>query len=115
MRVTSSLWVAAHIRRCFAAGAFALVERKGADEAGAIFLRADRPDGMAHLFLPAPMSAYESGSAERKWEAYKGGAPVALKEAEETIARQMRMDPDGWVVVIEDRQGRSFLPEGLLV
>lgn len=115
MRVTSSLWVAAHVRRCFAAGAFAVVERKGAEEAGAIFVRVDMPGGSSKLFLPAPMAAYEQGSHERKWEACKGGETFPSAEAAQILARESRMDPDIWIIAIDDREGRCFLPEDLIV
>jgi hypothetical protein len=115
MRVTSSIWVSAHLRRCFASGAFALIERKGAEEAGAIYLRVDLPDGTSKLFCPAPQSAYESGNFERKWEAYKNGAVLGANEARDILARETRIDSDAWIVVIEDREGQSFLPKDLLV
>jgi hypothetical protein len=115
MRVTSSIWVAAHLRRCFAAGAFALIERKGAEEAGAIYLRADLPDGTSKLFFPAPQSVYEGGSFERKWEAYKNGALLSAAEARAALARETRIDSDAWIIVIEDREGQSFLPKDLLI
>ncbi|MES2907439.1 MAG: DUF1491 family protein [Pseudomonadota bacterium] len=115
MRVTSSLWVAAHIRSCFSAGAFALVEHKGADEAGAIFIRIDMPNNQAKFFLPAPQAAYERGSDQRMWEAYKDGAVVDMAEINQLVERERRIDPDSWVVVVEDREGRSFLGPDLLV
>lgn len=115
MRVTSSLWVAAHIRRCFAAGAFAVVERKGADEAGAIYIRVDMDKDSCKLFLPAPMSAYESGANERKFEAYKKSMIISTAEASEKLAHELKTDPDSWVIAIEDREGRVYLTPDLLV
>ena len=44
MRVTSTLFVAALVRRCYGQGATAVVVRHGADEAGAIFERFYRVD-----------------------------------------------------------------------
>ncbi len=115
MRVTSAIWVAAHIRRCFSAGSFALIERKGAEEAGAIFIRADLPDNTSRLFVPAMQTAYESGANERLWEAYKDGALLTADEIKAKLARELKLDPDIWIVVVEDREGRSFLPEELVV
>jgi hypothetical protein len=115
MRLKSSIWVSAHIRRCELAGSFALIERKGAEEAGAIIIRVDVPDKTSKLFMPAPQAVYESGSAERKWQAYKGGASLTADDARKAIASEVRMDPDVWVLGIEDVEGRSFLPEDLLV
>ena len=56
MRLTSAIWVSAYIRRCHLEGAFAVVRRRGAAEAGAIFVKLDRLDGTAALFAPAPQS-----------------------------------------------------------
>src|ERR1700686_4465287 len=59
MRLKSSIWVAAYVRRCHIEGAFAAVRRRGAEEAGAIFVKLNRLDGTADLFGPAPQSAFD--------------------------------------------------------
>ena len=56
MRLKSAIWVAAYVRRCNVEGAFAAVRRRGAEEAGAIFIKLNRLDGTAELFAPAPQS-----------------------------------------------------------
>jgi hypothetical protein len=45
MRLKSNIWVSAYVRRCDVEGAFAAVRRKGAEEAGAIFVKVNRLDG----------------------------------------------------------------------
>ena len=50
MRVTSDFYCSALLRRIFAAGGFAAVEKKGAAEAGAIFLKERRRDGTVTLY-----------------------------------------------------------------
>ena len=45
MRLKSGIWVAAYLRRCNVEGAFAAVRRRGAEEAGAIFVVVNRLDG----------------------------------------------------------------------
>ena len=45
MRLKSGIWVAAYLRRCNVEGAFAAVRRRGAEEAGAIFIKINRLDG----------------------------------------------------------------------
>jgi hypothetical protein len=47
MRLKSGIWVAAYIRRCHLEGAFAAIRRRGAEEAGAIFIKLNRLDGTA--------------------------------------------------------------------
>ena len=59
MRLKSGIWVAAYIRRCEAEGAFAAVRRRGAEEAGAIFIKLNRLDGTAEIYGPAPQTAFE--------------------------------------------------------
>lgn len=108
MRVVSSFWVGAHVRRCHAAGAYATVARKGATEAGAIFVVVDRLDGTADLYAPAPQALFDTDQPlDRQFEKVLEGASSA--EVRDRIAREVRFDPDLWVVEIEDRQGRAFL------
>ena len=62
MRLKSAIWVAAYMRRCHVEGAFAVLRRRGAEEAGAIFIKVDRLDGTADLYGPAPQTASLAGS-----------------------------------------------------
>ena len=108
MRVTSSLWVGAHVRRCFAEGAFAAVMRHGAEEAGAIFVVVDRLNGTADLYGPAPQAAFvEARPSERVFQRIAAEEPLAAVNAR--IEREARFDSDLWVIAVEDREGRSFL------
>jgi hypothetical protein len=109
MRLKSAIWVAAYVRRCNGEGAFAAVRRRGAEEAGAIFVKLNRLDGQAELFGPAPQSAFDEAHPSDR--AFTRLAKEAEPEAkvEERIARQIRFDPDAWVIEIEDRAGRHFL------
>lgn len=105
MRVTSSLWVGAFVRRCYGMGAVATVARRGAEEAGAIFIIVDRLAGVEDLYGPAPQSSFEEGRpSDRLFQKVIDG------ESHEKIAvrleRETRFDPDLWVVAIEDREGR---------
>lgn len=100
MRITSDLFISALTRRIFSAGGYAAIERKGAAEAGAIFIRQRRRDGRETLFGPAPQSYFDSeSSGERRFERrVSDGEPEACAEV---IAREMRFDPDLWLVEIE--------------
>ncbi len=111
MRLKSGIWVAAYLRRCQIEGAFAAVRRRGAEEAGAVFIIINRLDGTATLYGPAPQSAFDGAQpAERIFTALLGGnAPVQAPNVEARLAREMRFDPDIWIVEIEDRAGRHFL------
>ena len=110
MRLKSAIWVAAYVRRCHLEGAFAIVRRRGAEEAGAIFVKIDRLDGTAVLFGPAPQSAFdESRPNERRFTAYFGEKSVTEGEVEARLKRELEFDPDLWIVAVEDRAGRHFL------
>ena len=54
MRLTSGIFVSALLRRCNAASCFAVLRQRGAEAAGAIFIKADRLDGSCNLYGPAP-------------------------------------------------------------
>jgi hypothetical protein len=108
MRLKSAIFVSALLRRASVEGAFAVVARRGAEEAGAIFVKVVTPDGAA-LYGPAPQTAFdEAYPADRKFvELVPPGRPEA--EADARIARELKFDPDIFVVAIEDRAGRHFL------
>jgi hypothetical protein len=108
MRVTSGLWVAAFVRRCYGEGAPAVIMRRGAEEAGAIFVIVDRLDGRSDLYAPAPQAEFsEATSSDRLFQKVREGLDAeALRSA---IEREARFDPDVWFVAVEDRDGRSFL------
>ena len=106
-RLRSDFFVSAHLRRCAVAGIDAVLRRRGAPEAGAIFLKVDRLDGSADLYGPAPQSVLGDGPGERLFIALMRGAAPA--EIEARLAREGRFDPDYWLMEIDDREGRHFL------
>jgi len=109
MRLKSNIWVAAYLRRCQTSGVFGAVRRRGAEEAGAVFVKLALLDGTAMLYVPAPQTAYEdSRPAERVFVPFSP-APVPESQVEERLAREIRFDPDLWIVEIEDKAGRHFL------
>src|SRR5437660_1307572 len=103
MRLKSAIWVAAYIRRCHIEGAFACVRRRGAEEAGAIFVKVSRLDGTAELFGPAPQSVFEdTRPAERLFSRCLKDETVPEQKVEERLVRELRFDPDVWIVEVED-------------
>src|SRR3954471_5165143 len=112
MRLKSAIWVAAYVRRCHIEGAFAAVRRRGAEDAGAIFVKLNRLDGTAELFTPAPQTAFdEAHPSERAFARAFGPDPVPEEKIEERLKREIRFDPDTWIVEVEDRTGRHFLDQ----
>ncbi len=111
MRLKSAIWVSAYLRRCNIEGAFAVVRRHGADEAGAIFIKVSRLDGSAVLFGPASQTAFDEDQlADRLFTAVLGGeAPVPEADIETRLTKEIKFDPDLWILEVEDRGGRHFL------
>lgn len=109
MRIKSSIWVAAYLRRCQTQNIFGVVRRRGAEEAGAIFVKLALLDGNALLFTPAPQTAYEESRPTDRVFAQMTPAPVAEQAVEDRLTKEMRFDSDIWIVEIEDREGRHFL------
>ena len=109
-RLRSDFWVAAHLRRCAVEGVSAVLRRRGAAEAGAIFVKLDRLDGTASLYGPAPQSLLDEGGGGRLFTTLLEN--VTPLDIEERMLRETRFDPDFWFVEIEDREGRHFLELG---
>jgi hypothetical protein len=111
MRLKSSIWVGAYLRRCNGEGAFAAVRRRGAEEAGAVFIKISRLDGTASLYGPAPQTAFDDARPADRAFAVIAGDPQPVPEAdvESRLTKEIRFDPDVWIVEVEDRAGRNFL------
>ncbi|BCH26028.1 hypothetical protein MesoLjLc_59480 [Mesorhizobium sp. L-8-10] len=100
MRVTTDLWVSALLRRVFGDGGFGAVMRRGAAEAGAVFVVTRNRLGETSLLGPAPQTAYDSGRPhERQFAAILSDVDGDAIEAR--LAKEMRFDSDVWVVELE--------------
>ena len=108
LRLRSDFWVAALRRRAEAEGAYVSIARRGAAEAGAVFVVVDRLDGSFDLYGPAPQYVFtEERPAERLFVLIAG---AATEEAVSTrMESETRFDPDLWRIDIEDRSGRAFI------
>lgn len=114
MRLRSEFWVKAYIRRCAGEGASAVVARHGDDDAGAIFIKIDRLDGTCLLLGPAP-AGFTGVESDRRWVMSLSSESVTEADAESFLRREAEFDPDLWLVEVEDRQGRHFLEEGVII
>ncbi|HJR56061.1 MAG TPA: DUF1491 family protein [Rhizomicrobium sp.] len=107
-RLKAGIFVRALIRRAEVAGASAFIVRKGAEEAGAILLRLSRLDGTALVLNQVRM-----GDGKLAWaRPLSDWGPEA--RAAEWCDKQVKFDPDLWIVEIEDRQGRAFVDEEIV-
>src|SRR3954452_24839843 len=105
MRLKSSIWVAAYLRRCQTEGVFGAVSRRGAEEAGAVFVKVALLDGNAVLYVPAPQTVYDDSRPIERLFVPTTPAPVPEPSVQERLAKEIRFDPDVWIVEIEDRAG----------
>lgn len=104
MRLTTEFWVSALLRRAFAEGFFGAIEKRGAGEAGAVFvLRRDR-DGTTALYSPAPQSDYSGDMSARRFVCeMENVGPEAVRKR---LDSEARFDSDMWIVEIEADAGR---------
>ncbi|PSJ61355.1 DUF1491 family protein [Pseudaminobacter soli (ex Li et al. 2025)] len=103
MRVTTDLWVSALLRRVFSDGGFAAIVKRGAGEAGAVFVLCRNRLGEVWLFGPAPQTSYDSARPDDRYfsQLYAGDDAQAI---EARLEKEKRFDPDIWVVEIEAGQ-----------
>jgi hypothetical protein len=111
MRLKSAIWVSAYLRRCAVEGVQAVLRRRGAEEAGTIFIKIDRLDGTGDLYGPAPQTAFEDDVQDRLFAACMRNPAASSADIEAYLAREIRFDPDIWIVEVEDRAGRHFLDQ----
>ena len=107
MRLKSEIWVSAFLRRWQAEGCYGAVIRKGAAEAGAVYVIVNHLDGTLHLFGPAPGPGLDE-SGDRRW-AEEIPYPANQQAIDTLLARRTASDPDIWVIEIEDRSGTAGL------
>ncbi len=104
-RLRSDFWVSAYIRTREVAGISAMLRRRGAAEAGAIYVKVDCLNGHAALYGPAPQSLLDD-AGERRFHIMLEADPLAI---EDRMAREIKFDPDLWFIEVEDRSGSSGL------
>jgi hypothetical protein len=107
-RLKAGIFVRALIRRAEVAGAAAFVVRHGSDEAGAILIKIARLDGTCTILTQA-----RRGEGELVWVRPLGES-TGDAEAAAFFEKQIRYDPDLWIVEIEDRLGRVFVDEPIV-
>jgi hypothetical protein len=92
-------------------GVSAVLRRRGAAEAGAIFIKVDHLNGQATLYQPAPQS--EAAAAPRGVERLFARAHkepfIDSSKAEERLKREIAFDPDVWIVEVERGEDGAWL------
>jgi hypothetical protein len=106
-RLKSAFWVSAFLRRCEVAGKFGAVLNKGAEEAGTVYVVINHLDGTHDLLGPPPGPSIND-EGERLF-AKEFTNPVDWLTLREKLERKRKIDPDIWVVEVEDRTGLADL------
>lgn len=102
-RIKTEHWVHAHLRRCAIAAVPAMVVRHGDDERGMVLLKINTLGDGCKVLIQARNLEGRLG-----WMPALKGELVAEAEADTYIQRQIRNDPDLWVIEIEDPEGRRW-------
>ncbi len=94
-RIKAGIWVSMALRMGNADGRFGAVLRKGDADAGGVLvvLRHDKEISV--------LSQVRSGEGDLAWMRATGPAPVDQDAADAYIARQVKFDPDLWVIEFE--------------
>lgn len=109
-RLKTEIRISAHLRRARAAGSFATIARKGDPDAGAIAVKVYLGNQTAQLYVqsrdldgnPVWRDPFEGDDAARE------GTEARV---DRWLEKEAAIDPDLWVIEIEDAKGRAFLEE----
>jgi GMP synthase (glutamine-hydrolysing) len=101
-RLKAGIIVQAAIRQAGMRGIPATVVRHGDDDAGQVFAVINRGRDIGFVLL-APSRDYETGKTV--WRRPLGEDPVPEREVDAYLERERSVDPDLWVLEIEDRNG----------
>ncbi|QJE73061.1 DUF1491 family protein [Aerophototrophica crusticola] len=99
-RLPTHLYVQAHVWRCSAASIPVYVLRKGEWESGLVLLKVAIPFQGVKVFTQSRDLDGKLG-----WLPGLGGNMVSEQEANDYVDRQVKRDPDLWVVEVESRDG----------
>lgn len=94
-RVKAGIWVSSALRMADIAGRPGAVLRKGDADSGTILAVLRGRDGLCVL------SQTRTPDGDPAWLRATGAAPVDQETVDAYIARQLRFDPDLWVVEFE--------------
>ena len=110
MRVTSELWVSAYLRARNAKHKPSVLMRRGASEAGAIFVRVDHLDGTYDLYQPASQFSYQQSHIDKGERLFSQTLSAAnVFDVMDKLEAEEKFDQDFWVVETECAEGSHDL------
>ncbi len=105
----AEIWIKAQIRICDLNFLSAVVVRRGDSDAGAILLKLDRLAGGIEIFAQA-----RDNNGEKAWICGTGQTPVSEDEANLYLEKQIKYDPDIWILEIEDPKYKYLIDGNVL-
>ena len=108
-RLATDLYVSAHIRAAASNGVPMMVTRRGDPSSGSLILKINLLNGTARVLIEA---RYDGN---RVWTPATHTDPMPDRDAEDYLARQAEIDPDAWLIEIEDKQGRVWFPGKVVI
>lgn len=89
------------------------VARKGSPDAGALIIIVRLANDVLKIYGPAPGPAHDD-LGRRRWLALFDARTLSQSEADAFVARQASIDPDIWVIDIDDAAGTGLLDEAAI-
>jgi hypothetical protein len=108
-RLKTGIWVQAQVRICAIQNIPIYVVRRGDEDAGGLFLQISSLDGLCRLY-----TQMRSASGEIAWTQAGAEARMTEPDASAYLERQKNIDPDIWILEIEDAEGRYELDGPLI-
>lgn len=102
-RLTSKFWIDAYLLRLAQDAIPVFITQRGDETAGAILVNLNLLDGTARLFHQSFNTA-----GTRAWIVLCEGSEAEVAEA---IKKQLRFDPDLWVIEVESKSGAHLLDD----
>ena len=107
-RLKAGIFVRALLRRVHVEGASAFIVRSGAEDAGAVIIKVAKLDGTVLV-----LNQTRNAKGDLVWGQPLGGWTDEPR-AQAWCDKQVKFDPDLWIVEIEDSKGRAFVDEEIV-
>jgi len=101
-RLPTDFIIAAHIRTVAQQGVPIVIRQRGDNNVGTILLKINLLNGTSRVLSQVRFDN------QIMWSPVSKTDPMNEDDAEIYLARQAQIDPDCWVVEIEDKQGRVW-------
>jgi GMP synthase (glutamine-hydrolysing) len=109
-RLKTYIWVQSQQRYCERNNLPIYILKKGHLDAGVVIIKINLLDGRCKIF-----SQITKPNGEAAWQSWSdNGVPVLEAQADSYIAKQKQIDPDIWIIEIEDVKGLFKLDEVII-